>query len=378
MMYEIDELMAYHFESEYLDFKREEYNDQNKPNLIKDVMAFANANTPGDKYIIIGVDKKGGETELIPIEPKLDSANIQQYIHDNIEPELDIAYFPYEFKGTQLMVLQIKDANSKPYFTSKPVSFKNGKVLLKANECWIRKGSYQMTATRSDLEKIYEARKATELSKLVEVTFEDGTTAMTAAPKFVRYETTYQNRRQAREWNPAMDMMEFASRKSVVSYTSEKMYNHSFFSFNLILHNTGQAAIDDCKLYFEFSGPVQEINTTNYVSGGLPEIITNHPSTPKSTILDYEQLKGKIIPPSSPLVSEEIFESKRIFVKAHPDCTELKIKWKLISRHHKQEGTLEIQVEPEIIPKSKVIVSVTDKERTEKGDVEDYIAALKG
>lgn len=158
-MYNIDELILYHHEGEYLDFKREEYNDHNKPHLIKDILAFANANVKGDKYIIIGVEKKGQDIKIFNIDSKYDSAHIQQYVHANITPELTVEYIPHKYEGKTLMILKIISPSDQPYMTIKDVTYpKGGKVSLKANECWIRKGSYQLTATRGDIDKMYAAK----------------------------------------------------------------------------------------------------------------------------------------------------------------------------------------------------------------------------
>ena len=113
-MHDIDDLIEFHNECEFLDFKQEEYNELNKPHLIKDVLAFANAAITGDRYIIIGVKKSDGHTELYNIESKLDSANIQQYVHANITPELSVEYTPHQYKGFNLMVITIKSPESQP------------------------------------------------------------------------------------------------------------------------------------------------------------------------------------------------------------------------------------------------------------------------
>ncbi|MCD8739692.1 putative DNA binding domain-containing protein [Mucilaginibacter roseus] len=157
-MYSIEELIEFHNECEFLDFKQEEYNENNKPHLIKDVLAFANSPVKGDRYIVIGVKKKDGEIALFNIESNTDSAHIQQYIHANITPDIQVSYTSFSYKNFNLMILAIKNPGEQPYMTSKDVFYKNGKLALKANECWVRKGSYQVMATRSDFERIYGAR----------------------------------------------------------------------------------------------------------------------------------------------------------------------------------------------------------------------------
>lgn len=154
-MYDINDLIEFHNECEFLDFKQEEYNELNKPHLIKDVLAFANAAIGGNRYIIIGVKKNNGNTELFNIESKLDSANIQQYIHANITPELSVDYTPHDYKGYNLMVITINTPDSQPYMVEKDVTYKKGGTRLKANECWVRKGSYQVVASRKDFDRMY-------------------------------------------------------------------------------------------------------------------------------------------------------------------------------------------------------------------------------
>lgn len=171
-MHDIDDLIEFHNECEFLDFKQEEYNELNKPHLIKDVLAFANAAIIGNRYIIIGVKKNDGVTELFNIESKLDSANIQQYVHANITPELSVDYAPYQYKGFNLMVITIQSPESQPYMVEKDVSYKKGAVCLKANECWVRKGSYQIAATRKDFDRMYALGASKESFKgKLDITF---------------------------------------------------------------------------------------------------------------------------------------------------------------------------------------------------------------
>ena len=172
-MYSIEELIEYHNECEFLDFKQEEYNEQNKPHLLKDILAFSNANVEGNRYIIIGVHKKDGQIQLFNIDSKYDSAHIQQYVHANITPELAIEYTPFTHNGFNLMILTIKKPQDQPYMIEKDVFYKSGKICLRANECWIRKGSYQVIASRKDLDRMYESRiKNDEFNGEIVLTFE--------------------------------------------------------------------------------------------------------------------------------------------------------------------------------------------------------------
>jgi predicted HTH transcriptional regulator len=63
-------------------------------------MALANSNSKQTKYIIIGIkEKPNGQKEIIgiPREEFKDSAEYQQLIFANIEPDLHIDYIPFEY-----------------------------------------------------------------------------------------------------------------------------------------------------------------------------------------------------------------------------------------------------------------------------------------
>lgn len=173
-MYHIVDLIEFHNESEYLDFKLEEYTSAKSHILIKDVLCFANGAYHGDRYIIIGVKKKDGKVTLNNIESQTDSASVQQLIINNIYPELRIEYVPFEYKGINLMILVIKNPQERPYLTKKQVSYPTGNIFLRENELWIRKGDHQMPANRNDLENIYGRRaKDASFEGKVEVAFSE-------------------------------------------------------------------------------------------------------------------------------------------------------------------------------------------------------------
>ncbi len=174
----IEELIRFHNECGYLDFKLEEYRAPKRADLIKDVLAFANADYSGDRYIIIGVKKTGAEITINPVIHPEDAAGIQQYIHANIIPELSISYEPFQFEGRQLMVLTIHAPKDQPYAAAKDIQA-NGKTILRKNEMLIRKGTYQIAMGRADLDRIYAQKfKPGGFDGKLEVTFENGSRSL--------------------------------------------------------------------------------------------------------------------------------------------------------------------------------------------------------
>ncbi|MFI8715387.1 helix-turn-helix domain-containing protein [Brevibacillus brevis] len=148
------EIIRYENENIYVDFKRSQY--QNNEDFLKDIMAMANANTDVSKrYIIIGVKHSpGGSREYfsIPTEEFKDDAIYQDLVRNNIEPEIKFIYRPVEFEGHLLGVFEISECENRPYVMKKKFG------TLEQGACYIRRGSQQGRAVRTDLEIMYEER----------------------------------------------------------------------------------------------------------------------------------------------------------------------------------------------------------------------------
>ena len=148
---DFDDIIAYENESTRLDFKAIQYDKSKHKDFIKDVMSMANANIKGERYIIIGVNhKSNGDRDIIPIEKEnfIDAAIYQQLIRENIEPDIALDYYPYNYNGKLLGIYKIYDCNDGPYMMRK--KYKN----LKKGDCYIRKGTHQTPMQRKDIDQI--------------------------------------------------------------------------------------------------------------------------------------------------------------------------------------------------------------------------------
>ncbi|MBW4888905.1 ATP-binding protein [Mucilaginibacter sp. HMF5004] len=170
----IADLIRYHPENEGLDFKKECHRKEKNAELLKDIMSFANAEMPGEKYIIFGVKKHTNSFEIFPIDTETDEAALQQLIMANLTPDIPVAYETMLFDDKLIAVLRIKNTVDKPYMASKNTS--DGKSgSLRTGEMWIRKGSHKMILTRYDLDKIYaEKYGKSRLEGKISVQFENG------------------------------------------------------------------------------------------------------------------------------------------------------------------------------------------------------------
>lgn len=141
-------------ECEYLDFKAEQYVD--KVSLLKDFIAMANSHYRGDKYIIIGVkDMPGVPREIrgISSDEIRDSAEYQQLIFENVDPYINFNFLVVSFNQVKLGVFHFHNNIKQPYMMKK--DYRN----LHSGHCFIRKGSLNTLAVRSDFDLFYSNRE---------------------------------------------------------------------------------------------------------------------------------------------------------------------------------------------------------------------------
>jgi len=180
-MTELDDLIKFENENTRLDFKATQYLKPVHEHLLKDLLAMANADVEGDRYIIVGVDyKSDGSRNFLSINGAdfVDSATYHQLVRENIEPQIHFDYVRYDFDGHLLGVFRIYDCNDKPYMMRKDF----GK--LKQGNSFIRKGSHQPPLTRKDLDHITDQQKH-EFTAAIRIGFD-----ITGIPKELRVPVT--------------------------------------------------------------------------------------------------------------------------------------------------------------------------------------------
>jgi len=156
---EIDEIIRNGSENEYIDFKAKQY--VCSEDLLKDVLSMANSQSVTTKFIILGVKlTTSNDREFVGFRKDeiKEKSEYQQFIHSNIEPFINIDYFPYQFENSLLTIIEISNTCDKPYMLKKP--YRN----LNQGLCYIRKGSHQEHATRSDFDNFYNQKEGIDIS----------------------------------------------------------------------------------------------------------------------------------------------------------------------------------------------------------------------
>lgn len=137
-------------ESATLDFKSAQYpftqaTDNEKSELLKDILAFANAWRRTDAYILVGVkDIKGGRSEVNGITSDFDDASIQQFVNSKTNRNIEFSYKTVSVDGVKIGVFHIP-LQERPFYLKKDF----GK--LKQNTVYIRRSS---STGEADLDEI--------------------------------------------------------------------------------------------------------------------------------------------------------------------------------------------------------------------------------
>ena len=150
MTNELLEILLDDEEGTALDFKREQYafqgaNNRDKSELLKDILAFANAKRRNEAYILIGVDEvKGGRSEIVGITDHLDDAKLQQFVNSKTQRPVDFSYYPFPIEGVEIGIIEIP-------LQERPIYIKEGFGRLKKDTVYIRRGSSTDTATLDEV-----------------------------------------------------------------------------------------------------------------------------------------------------------------------------------------------------------------------------------
>lgn len=150
---EFFETLLFESESDYLDFKQEEYKFENaidevKSELLKDVLAFANAWRRNDAYILLGVREiKGGRSEVVGVSKHLEDASLQEFVNSKVNKPIKFFYIPFEHDGKQVGIIYLP-------IQERPVFLIQNYGKLRKNTVYIRRGSSTSEASPDEIAKM--------------------------------------------------------------------------------------------------------------------------------------------------------------------------------------------------------------------------------
>jgi hypothetical protein len=140
-------------ENPCLDFKQAQYvffnaSDDDKSELLKDILAFANASRKTDAYIIIGAEEvKGERAKIHGVNQHFDDASIQQFVNCKTERAIDFSVETVSVDQKKLDIIRIP-VQRRPFY------LKNDYGKLKAKTVYFRQGTATAVATPNDIARM--------------------------------------------------------------------------------------------------------------------------------------------------------------------------------------------------------------------------------
>jgi hypothetical protein len=164
------EELLYQQENEALDFKRDQYpfvgaTNEEKGELLKDILAFANAWRQSDAYILIGTDENRGGRAMVPgVTTHLKDNDLQQFVNTKTNRPVTFSYEVVAFEGREIGVVTVP-RQDRPFF------LKNDFGKLKKHVVYVRRGSSTAEADPDEVGRMGAARVAERQEPVLDVQF---------------------------------------------------------------------------------------------------------------------------------------------------------------------------------------------------------------
>ena len=130
------EQLLHEEEGSALDFKRDQYpfegaDDKAKSELLKDILAFANAWRRATAYILIGVDEvRGGRSNVVGVGTHLDDAKLHQFVNSKTQRSIEFSYQPFRTENVEIGVIEIP-IQERPFYLKKKFGKLDENVVYK-------------------------------------------------------------------------------------------------------------------------------------------------------------------------------------------------------------------------------------------------------
>lgn len=255
---ELIEKLLYMGEGASLDYKQQQYivNGKDlkaKSELLKDILAFANAWRSEDAHILIGVSNSG---EIIGLDHDPDDSRLQQFINSKTNHPIDFSYRSLIYKGVKLGLFTIPQQ-------LRPVFSKSDYGIVNAHTVYVRRGSSTATADPTEIARMGVAQ-LNPLSYLVRTpkldiklvsTNDENTNVLSF--EYVRLKLLDYPDYKSRPERPSaysMSSLHFDNEDYYRDLASHFKKNLGLFKFQLCVANTGNSYADDVRIYAELTG----------------------------------------------------------------------------------------------------------------------------
>lgn len=151
-------------------FRKAAYGTKGIQRFLRDVIAVANAEVDGSRYIIVGVEHGGDTTRTVhDVDEKEFSGkpSYQSLLAEFVEPPIRIEYQPLMLNGKRVGIFEVFNCHDRPYMMRADCS-----KGLRRGDAYIRVGDTPVKMGRRQLQELFEQNIRDSLSEdVVEVGF---------------------------------------------------------------------------------------------------------------------------------------------------------------------------------------------------------------
>jgi hypothetical protein len=136
--------------------------ESGKAELLKDIIALANASGQTPSYLIYGVKDLKVERHVVGISKSFDDADFQQWAKNAFDPPPAFQYTEIGWSSSKTIgVFQIKKTSGYPHVIKENI----GRIIHKG-QVWFRTESQNDVALKSDLEKMFRGETPVQFMAL--------------------------------------------------------------------------------------------------------------------------------------------------------------------------------------------------------------------
>jgi hypothetical protein len=224
-----------------------------------------------------------------------------------------------------------------------------------------------------------------KLNQQAALTFEDGQTTFVGKPQYKQHKTVYRMDRPMPKLNPLFSgsMEQFYKTQVMIDRLIPKAFimqnnlhaiktNLSFIPISLRVQNTGTEALEEYKVYISFDGQIQQVARRNANESLMA--LTIQQNFKPTTYVNEKSQTVTLIPRNPVLVPNDAFQPATFYIKAGHGPQQLTLQYKLLSKSYQCEGSLTIDVQPQIdVIYTRISVDIETDERTESCEIEEVV-----
>jgi hypothetical protein len=267
-------------ESTTLDFKRDQYpfanaTDNQKSELIKDVLAFANAFRHQDAYILLGITE-GHPATVTGITNHLSDAHLQQLVNTKTNRPVEFSYHALRINGKDIAAIRIP-------LQQRPLYLKKNYGNLPANTVYLRHGSSTSIATPDEI-----ARMGKPDTPTLDLQFADANERLLHGTHLTIASTVLRTPKNIPDYGVAIDFLEF-NRHYYREFITHATFDQLTTPVGLAITNTSSTTAQDVRITLTILDPKRQV-TVSLDAPPLPEqLIPDKPkqkTTPRTIELE--------------------------------------------------------------------------------------------